>query len=137
MRQEAAQPVRQEAAQPMQPMRQEQPQPVQHPVQPGLNATGLSEGQPMQPMRQEQPQSVRQEAAQPMQPMRQEAAQPMQPGLGVAESMLAGAGNVFTSPLGTSNIGKLFGSQKTMPPPAQPAAAEQSSIKSEDLPKPR
>ncbi|MFN3920748.1 MAG: hypothetical protein ACK4JF_10755, partial [Methylohalobius sp.] len=91
-------------------------------------------------MRQEQPQPVRQEAVQPMQPMqqpmRQEAAQPMQPGLGVAESMLAGAGNVFTSPLGTSNIGKLFGSQKTMPPPAQPAAAEQSSIKSEDLPKP-
>ena len=108
-------------------------------------ASGLLPGQPMQPvqqpMRQEAAQPVRQEAVQPMQPMqqpmRQEAAQPMQPGLGVAESMLAGAGNVFTSPLGTSNIGKLFGSQKTMPPPAQPVEAEQSSIKAEDLPKPR
>jgi hypothetical protein len=36
-----------------------------------------------------------------------------------------------------SSIEKLFGGQKATPPQAQPEAAQQPSIKTEDLPKPR
>jgi len=46
-------------------------------------------------------------------------------------------GTVFTDQPGRSSIEKLFGGQKATPPQAQPVAAQQQSIKTEDLPKPR
>jgi|GEM_PF-962115 len=84
-------------------------------------ASGLLPEQP-------QPQQL-----QPQQPQPQQL-QPQQPQV---QPLFTDQGTVFAGQSGRSSIKKRFGGQKATPPQTQPAAAQQPSIKTEDLPKPR
>lgn len=107
-------------------------------------ASGLLPGQPQQPQRAEAGLSQPQ---QPQQPQRAEAGLPQpqpqqqprieQPQQPQVQPLFADQGTVFAGQSGRSSIEKLLGDQKATPPQAQPAAAQQPSIKTEDLPKPR
>jgi hypothetical protein len=111
-------------------------------------ASGLLPGQPQRAeagLPQPQPQQ-RTEAGAVQQPQRAEAGLPQpqpqqqprieQPQQPQVQPLFADQGTVFAGQSGRSSIEKLLGGQKATPPQAQPAAAQQPSIKTEDLPKP-